>query len=64
MPKAPDKMEVEEGGSETDEPVARPADKALNLAEDVVYILAGLLLLGGAVAVLVAVGVPPGQGRG
>ncbi|HVF14907.1 MAG TPA: phosphate-starvation-inducible PsiE family protein [Acidimicrobiales bacterium] len=39
-----------------DEAVARPADRALNLAEDVVYILAGLLLLGGAVAVLVAVG--------
>lgn len=43
--------------SESDEEqVARPADRALNLGEDLVYILSGLLLLGGAVAVLVAVG--------
>ena len=42
--------------SESDDEVVRPADRALNLAEDLVYILAGLLLLGGAVTVLVAVG--------
>ncbi len=41
---------------ETEEPVARPADRALHMAEDVVYTLAGILLAAGAVVVLVAVG--------
>jgi LPXTG-motif cell wall-anchored protein len=45
-----------EADSGSDEEVARPADRALNLGEDLVYILAGLLLLGGAVSVLAAVG--------
>lgn len=36
------------------EPLARPADRALNLAENAVYALAGALLLAGAVAVLAA----------
>ena len=38
-----------------EEPVARPADRVLNIGEDIVYILSGILLLGAAVAVLVAV---------
>jgi uncharacterized membrane protein (DUF373 family) len=45
-----------QGDTKEEEEVAKPADRALNLGEDLVYILSGLLLLGGAVAVLVAVG--------
>jgi len=41
---------------EEDEQVARPADRALHLGEDIIYVLAGILLLGAAVALLVAVG--------
>lgn len=37
------------------EPVADPADRVLRVAENVVYSVAGVLLAGGAVAVLVAV---------
>lgn len=41
--------------SEGQEAVAGPADRALRFAENCVYAAAGLLLLGGAVAVLVVV---------
>jgi uncharacterized membrane protein (DUF373 family) len=37
------------------EPIAEPADRVLNIAENVVYSVAGVLLAGGAVAVLGAV---------
>ncbi len=40
---------------EAEEQVARPSDRVLHIGEDVVYSLSGLLLLGAAVAVLVAV---------
>lgn len=39
-------------GSEHGDAVARPANRALGLAENVVYTLAGLLLVAGAIAVL------------
>jgi len=41
---------------EDEDEVARPADRILHIGEDIVYSVAGLLLLGGAVVVLVAVG--------
>ncbi len=41
--------------TETEQPVARPADRLLLFAENVVYAAAGALLLFGAVAVLVVV---------
>jgi uncharacterized membrane protein (DUF373 family) len=47
---------VTEPETQSDEPFAHPADRALNIGEDIVYTLAGVLLLGGAVLVLVAVG--------
>ncbi|MDP1806370.1 MAG: phosphate-starvation-inducible PsiE family protein, partial [Acidimicrobiales bacterium] len=37
------------------EPIADPADRALRIAENVVYSFAGVLLAGGAVVVLAAV---------
>lgn len=40
----------------SDEPIAGPADRLLNMAENAVYTIAGVLLAAGAVAVLVAVG--------
>ena len=38
------------------EPIADPADRVLRIAENVVYATAGVLLAGGAVMVLAAVG--------
>jgi len=39
-----------------EEPIGQPADRVLRMAENAVYTLAGILLAGGAVVVLVAVG--------
>jgi len=58
QPQSADGGGPEEGGPKEgeEEPIAHPADRALRLAENAVYTLAGALLAGGAVMVLVAVG--------
>ena len=44
------------GDRSTTEPIAQPADRLLNFAENAVYALAGLLLIAAAIAVLATVG--------